>query len=96
MYIRITWCRVAEGRWAEFRRIYSKYVETRVDAQRGMLHRYVARMTGEDEGFIVSIWASEEDLLAYADHPVHQEILQHVDSDLIVESWVKHGQVSAG
>jgi heme-degrading monooxygenase HmoA len=95
MFMRITWGRIATGRWNDFETAY-KEVLSREKSPVGLKHRWLVRDRNDgDAGYSVSLWETEAALRAYAASKERAEATARLKPYFIDEFTVTDCEVRA-
>lgn len=94
MYVRMTWGRLRYGMWDEYEQYYNDHIEPITEGRPGFKGRQLLRSSeNPDEGMIITLWDTLDELQAYARHPARQEAARGVEHLYTGEYWVRNFEV---
>ena len=97
MFASVAWGKVKPGTWDDYERIYHEEVLPATRDVKGLHLRELLRGTDDpDEGISLTLWDSREDLEAYEQSSLHQELADRARTFYVGEFWVKHFDVRLG
>ena len=98
MFMRITWGRVAPGRWNEFETVFKKSLTRPLP--KGMKSRWLVRDKKErDVGYTVTVWDSEAALETYAKSGQREQVVAQlkpffVDQYTVTDCEVRNAETA--
>ena len=97
MFARVASGKVKPGTWEDHERIYHEEILPRTRDVKGLHLRKLPRGSDDsDEGISLTPWDSREDLDAYEQSSLHQEVVDRARAYYVGEFWVKHFDVRLG
>ena len=77
MIMRITWGKVRSGTWADYELAYKSNVLASKATIKGLRARWLVQdLDQSDQGFVMSLWDSLEDVGAYEQSGFFQDVIQ--------------------
>lgn len=97
MFARVAWGKVKPGTWEDYERIYHEEILPATRDIKGLRLRELLRGSDDpDEGISLTLWDSREELDAYEQSSIHQEMVDRARAYYVGEFWVKHFDVRLG
>ena len=97
MFARLAWGKVKPGTWDDYERIYHEEILPATRDVKGLSLRELLQGADDpDEGISLTLWDSREDLDAYEQSSLHQDMVDRARAFYVGEFWVKHFDVRLG
>jgi heme-degrading monooxygenase HmoA len=93
MFVRVTDIRTWPGQWSEYEGGLLKVLIDSRHVAKGRLESWLVQSTDADEGFVISIWESEDAARAYETSEYLRGALPKLEPHIAGEYGVRKGEV---